>query len=83
MDLGLGDDGLSWERNPEKHRTKAKKVAPAFSTKSLKAKEATMHKYTDAFVRRMKELGSREEGVELKTVSIWPAKKDHGKEFLN
>lgn len=79
----MGDDGLSWERNPEKHRTKAKKVAPAFSAKSLKAKEATMHKYTDAFVQRMKDLGSKEEGIELKTVSIRLAKKDHCMEMLN
>ncbi|KAF2994233.1 hypothetical protein E8E14_002850 [Neopestalotiopsis sp. 37M] len=49
LDLGLGDHGLSWEMDPERHHAKAKKLAPAFSTKALKAKEATMHKYTDAF----------------------------------
>lgn len=37
-----------------------------------------MHKYTDAFVQRMREFGRREKGIELKTVSIWLAKKDHG-----
>jgi cytochrome P450 len=69
LDLGLGDHGLSWEMDPERHHAKAKKLAPAFSTKALKAKEATMHKYTDAFVQRMKELGSRKEGIELRKVS--------------
>lgn len=70
MELGMGDDGLSWERNPVKHRVDAKKLAPAFSAKSMKAKEPTMHKYIDAFVQRMRELGDRKDGIELKTVSI-------------
>ncbi|ETS85798.1 hypothetical protein PFICI_03823 [Pestalotiopsis fici W106-1] len=73
MDLGLGDSGLSWEKNPEKHREKAKKVAPAFSVKALRAKEPTMNKYTDAFVERMKDLGSRDEGIDLKTWTDWIA----------
>ncbi|RYO84481.1 hypothetical protein DL762_005654 [Monosporascus cannonballus] len=73
MDLGLGDDGLSWERNPAKHHADAKKLAPAFSMKSMKAKESTMHKYTDAFVQRMKNFGGREDGIELKTWTDWVA----------
>lgn len=70
MDLGLGDNGLSWEQNPAKHHTEAKKLAPAFSVKALKAKEPTMHRYIDDFVEKMKELGGREAGIELKTVSV-------------
>lgn len=70
MELGIGDDGLSWERNPVKHRVDAKKLAPAFSAKSMKAKEPTMHKYIDAFVQKMREIGDREDGIDLKTVSI-------------
>ena len=66
----MGDDGLSWERNPAKHHADAKKLAPAFSIKSLKAKESTMDKYTDAFVQIMRELGGRKDGIELKTVSV-------------
>ncbi|KAI0899974.1 cytochrome P450 [Annulohypoxylon nitens] len=73
MDLGLGDNGLSWEMDPVKHHADAKKVAPAFSIKALKAKESTMHKYTDAFVQRMREIGGKEEGIELKTWTDWVA----------
>ncbi|KAI1846314.1 hypothetical protein JX266_007519 [Neoarthrinium moseri] len=73
MDLGLGDDGISWERNPAKLHADAKRLAPAFSAKSLRAKEPTMHMYTDAFVRSMKDLGGREEGIELKTWTDWLA----------
>ena len=75
MDLGLGDDGLSWERNPVKHHADAKKLAPAFSIKSLRAKESTMHKYTDAFVEKMRELGDKKEGIELKMVRALVHKK--------
>ncbi|KAI6083474.1 cytochrome P450 [Hypoxylon rubiginosum] len=73
MDLGLGDNGLSWEQNPAKHHTEAKKLAPAFSVKALKAKEPTMHRYIDDFVEKMKELGGREAGIELKTWTDWVA----------
>ncbi|KAI1246918.1 hypothetical protein MGN70_010803 [Eutypa lata] len=83
MELGMGDDGLSWERNPVKHRVDAKKLAPAFSAKSMKAKEPTMHKYIDAFVQRMRELGDRKDGIELKTVSIAAVTCGYDKHFLN
>ena len=75
MDLGLGDDGLSWERNPVKHHADAKRLEPAFSIKSLRAKESTMHKYTDAFVEKMRELGDKKEGIELKMVRALVHKK--------
>jgi cytochrome P450 len=68
MDLGLGDDGISWERNPVKHHLDAKKLAPAFSPKSIRAKEPTMHKYIDAFIQRMKDSGDINDGIELKKV---------------
>ena len=67
--LGDEDDGLLWERNPEKHRRVSKTMSPAFSGKSLKAKVPTMNKYIDLFMTRMKELGIKEEGVDLSTVS--------------
>jgi cytochrome P450 len=69
FDLGGEDQGLTWERDPAKHRHAAKKVAPAFSAKSIKAKEPTMHKYIDMFVASMKKLGGQENGIELMTVS--------------
>ncbi|KAI0469974.1 cytochrome P450 [Xylariaceae sp. FL0804] len=73
LDLGLGDHGLSWEMNPVKHHAEAKKLAPAFSLKSLKAKEPTMQKYTDEFIQKMNEIGGREDGIELKTWTDWLA----------
>ncbi|KAK8070609.1 hypothetical protein PG997_010812 [Apiospora hydei] len=71
MALGLGDDGITWEQNPEKHHADAKKLTPAFSPKALRAKEPILQKYTDAFVERMKQLRSREEGIELKATMDW------------
>ncbi|KAK8023760.1 cytochrome P450 [Apiospora rasikravindrae] len=71
MDLGLGDDGITWERSPEKHHADAKRLAPAFSPKALRAKEPILHKYTDAFVEKMKQVGGREDGIELKTTTDW------------
>ncbi|KAI0970592.1 cytochrome P450 [Xylaria arbuscula] len=73
MDLGLGDNGLSWEMDPIKHHTDAKKVASAFSTRSIKAKEPTIHKYIDAFIERMRDIGERGDGIELKTWTGWIA----------
>ncbi|KAI1297998.1 isotrichodermin C-15 hydroxylase [Xylaria venustula] len=73
MDLGLGDNGLSWEMDPMKHYTDAKKVAPAFSARSIKAKELTIHKYIDAFIERMRDIGERRDGIELKTWTDWVA----------
>ncbi|KAK7750409.1 hypothetical protein SLS62_007708 [Diatrype stigma] len=73
MALGMGDDGLSWEQNPVKHHGDAKKVAPAFSMKAIKAKESTMNKYIEAFIQRMRELGNREEGIDIKTWTDWLA----------
>ncbi|KAK8038622.1 hypothetical protein PG993_007033, partial [Apiospora rasikravindrae] len=53
--LGDEDDGLLWERDPEKHRRIAKKMSPAFSGNSLRAKEPTMHKHIDLMMRRLEE----------------------------
>lgn len=66
--IGFGDDGITWEKDPAKHRKMAKDLSPSFSVKSLKALEPTMHKYIDTFVRKMKVIGSAEAGIELKTV---------------
>lgn len=68
FDLNGGFDGVTWERNPELHRERLKKLSPAFSTKSLSAKEPTMHKYIDLFVESMREVGCVDEGIELRKV---------------
>jgi cytochrome P450 len=73
ISLGWADQGVTWETDPVKHRHKAKRLVPAFSAKSLKSKEPTIHKYTDFFVQKMTESGSRPEGVELRQWADWLA----------
>lgn len=68
FDFNGGFDGVTWERDPETHRARLKKLSPAFSTKSLSAKEPTMHKYIDLFVESMREVGSTDAGIELRKV---------------
>lgn len=70
--LDTGDGGISGETNPVKHREIAKKLAPAFSTRNFKAKEATVHRHLDLFIQRMKEFGAGE-GAELRRWSDWLA----------
>jgi cytochrome P450 len=61
--LDTGDNGITGEPNPVRHREVAKKLAPAFSARKLKAKEATILKHVDLFIERMKETGTG--GAEL------------------
>jgi len=71
--LDTGDSGISGEPDPVKHRNIAKKLAPAFSTRSFKAKEATIQKHINLFISKMKETGTRKGGVELRRWSDWLA----------
>ncbi|KAH7313966.1 cytochrome P450 [Stachybotrys elegans] len=71
LSLGRKDQGLTWERDPVKHRHKAKLVQPAFGAKSLKAKETKMHKHIDAFVQVMANKGRRGEAVEFRRWADW------------
>ncbi|CAG8956481.1 hypothetical protein HYFRA_00003867 [Hymenoscyphus fraxineus] len=68
--IGQGDQGIAWETDPVKHRNMVKKISPAFSMKSVRAKEPTMHKHIDHFVQIMKEVGGSDGGVELREVSL-------------
>jgi hypothetical protein len=63
--LDTGDNGISGEPNPVRHREVAKRLAPAFSKKNLMAKEATILKHINVFVHRMKQVGAGKHGVEL------------------
>jgi hypothetical protein len=45
-------------------------LLPAFSTKSVIAKEQTIYKYIDIFVQKMKEIGKDKERIELKKVGL-------------
>ncbi|CAJ2510912.1 Uu.00g065370.m01.CDS01 [Anthostomella pinea] len=71
--LDTGDGGISGETDPVKHREIAKKLAPAFSPRNFKAKEAAVQTHIDLFVQKMKDFGAREEGMELQRWSDWLA----------
>ncbi|KAF1993192.1 cytochrome P450 [Amniculicola lignicola CBS 123094] len=71
--LDTGDNGISGEPDPIKHREIAKKLAPAFSTRNLKAKEATVNKHFDFFIKKMKSLGTDKKGVDMRSWSDWLA----------
>jgi hypothetical protein len=71
--LDTGDNGISGEPNPIKHREIAKKLAPAFSTSNIKAKEATVHKHIDLFSDKMREIRTREQKAELQQWTDWLA----------
>ncbi|KAF4634048.1 hypothetical protein G7Y89_g4056 [Cudoniella acicularis] len=73
VEMGKDDQGIAWERDPVKHRNTSKRLSPAFSMKSIKAKEPTMHKYIDLFVKMMKKDGGGEAGVELRIWTDWVA----------
>jgi hypothetical protein len=68
MDFGAGDGGYIWEQDPVKRREVARKILPAFSPKSIKAKEPVVHKHIDFFIDRMKDVGGRSEGVDMNKV---------------
>ncbi|KAK7947852.1 cytochrome P450 [Apiospora aurea] len=71
--LDTGDGGISGETGPVRHRAIAKKLAPAFSMRNPKAREATILKHVDLFIQRMREVGVRGNGVELQRWSDWLA----------
>ncbi|KAK8094938.1 hypothetical protein PG997_001623 [Apiospora hydei] len=71
--LDTGDGGISGETDPVRHRAIAKRLAPAFSMRNLKAKEATILKHIDRFIDVMKEVGAEGKGVELQRWSDWLA----------
>jgi cytochrome P450 len=70
-DLGEGDGGISFETDPVKHREVAKRMAPAFSMKNFKAKEATLQYYVDMFIDKMKEVGGSDKGAEMRRWADW------------
>ncbi|RYP34523.1 hypothetical protein DL767_004235 [Monosporascus sp. MG133] len=68
-DLG----GIIWEENPSRHREVARKLSPAFSTRSIRTMEPLVHQYIDYFVEKMKELGTAPSGIELAKWTNWLA----------
>lgn len=71
--LDTGDGGISGETDPVRHREIAKKLTPAFSTRNLKAKEATILKHLDLFIDRMNQVSMQGKGAEMQRWSDWLA----------
>ncbi|KAI0968452.1 isotrichodermin C-15 hydroxylase [Xylaria arbuscula] len=71
MDFGAGDRGIIWEADPVKRKEVAKRLLPAFAPKATKAKEPTVHYYIDLFIERMKEIGSKGDGIEITKWTTW------------
>ncbi|KEY72631.1 hypothetical protein S7711_06265, partial [Stachybotrys chartarum IBT 7711] len=69
--LDTGDGGISGETNPIRHREIAKKLAPAFSTRNLRAKEPSIHRHIDLFIEKTKDAPAGQ--VELRRWSDWLA----------
>lgn len=70
---GANLGGIVWEEDPVRHREVARKLAPAFSARTIRAMEPVIHKHFDHFVARMKELGAAAEGVNLVDWTHWVA----------
>ncbi|RYP75705.1 hypothetical protein DL771_002192 [Monosporascus sp. 5C6A] len=70
-DRGDEHGGLLFERDPVRHRKVAKQVSPAFSSRSMKAKEPRLHKHIDFFVEKMKAIGG--DGVDISMWCNWLA----------
>ncbi|KAI3325966.1 cytochrome P450 [Xylariaceae sp. AK1471] len=66
-----GDNGISGEPNPVRHREIAKRLAPAFSNKNLMAKEHTIQKHINLFIEKMECLEGKD--IELRQWSDWLA----------
>ncbi|KAK8075666.1 hypothetical protein PG997_010329 [Apiospora hydei] len=69
----FGDDhgGLAFEQDPERHRHVAKKVSPAFSARSIAAKEPILHDHMDFFISQMEVLGENSEDVDMTDWTNW------------
>ncbi|KAL1871880.1 hypothetical protein Daus18300_004513 [Diaporthe australafricana] len=70
---GANLGGIVWEEDPVRHREAARKLAPAFSARTIRAMEPVIHKHYDHFVARMKELGAAAEDVNLVDWTHWVA----------
>lgn len=72
--LNTGDEheGLASERDIDKHRAVRRQLAPAFSPRSLKQNEPTIHAHVDELVRTLKNSPATREGVNISQVLELP-----------
>ena len=68
-DLG----GIAWEQDPIRHREVAKRLSPAFSSRTIKALEPVAHEHMNYFVSKMQESGSGPTGIGLVEWTNWLA----------
>lgn len=73
QDRGKDLGGIVWETDPVRHQEVAKKLSPAFSSRSIRTMEPLAHEYMDYFVAQMEELGASSAGVSLLDWTNWLA----------
>ncbi|KAI6081597.1 cytochrome P450 [Hypoxylon rubiginosum] len=72
-DRGDEHGGIAFERDPVRHRIVSKQLSPAFSSRSITAKESAMHEHIDLFVDKMMTHGAAKDGVDLAHWCNWLA----------
>lgn len=68
---GEATGGIIFEEDPVRHRQLAKQLAPAFSNRSLKVAEPTIHEHIDQFIQKMRIKGNGTQGVSLVDWTNW------------
>lgn len=71
QDRGKDFGGIAWENDPVRHHQVARKLAPAFSSRAIRAMEPLVHHCMKFFLERMKEIGDTLEGVSLLDWKSW------------
>ncbi|KAK2058345.1 cytochrome P450 [Colletotrichum caudatum] len=72
QDLGGNEPGITAEPDPEKHRTLAKQLTPAFSPRAMWAQEIHVHRYVDLLVEQLANHGGcSPEGVNMTEWVDW------------
>ncbi|KAI0140459.1 cytochrome P450 [Xylariaceae sp. FL1272] len=69
--LDTGDNGVTGEPDPLRHREIAKRLAPAFSNRNLIAKETAIQKHVSGFIDKMEFQQGRD--IEVRQWSDWLA----------
>ncbi|EFQ34697.1 cytochrome P450 [Colletotrichum graminicola M1.001] len=72
QDLGGDEPGITAERDPEKHRSLAKLLTPAFSPRAMHAQEIHVHRYVDLLVEQLSRHGGTcPTGVDMREWFDW------------
>ncbi|RAH75491.1 cytochrome P450 [Aspergillus aculeatinus CBS 121060] len=71
--IGGKHAGIAADPDVEKHRAVRKMLAPAFNPRALKEQEPALHEHIDRFIQRLRELGTAEQGVDMRDWFDWLA----------